>query len=81
MELYQQLLINILEKEEIHIIFPNLNIDAKEIVELQSYRALLKIKAIIDDDCLTDTECFARIEEIVSVFERMGSNGGFRHDF
>ena len=50
-------------------------------VEGQCYQALQKIKAIIDDDYLDDAECFQKIEEIICVFEEIGSNGGNRHDF
>ena len=40
-----------------------------------------KIKNIIENDDLTDKECFERIEEIVCVLEDIGSDGGGRHDF
>lgn len=55
--------------------------NAKEIVEMECYKALQKIKAIIEDDSLEDTECFMKIEKIVCLFEQIGSNGGSRHDF
>ena len=51
------------------------------IVELQCYQALRKIREILDDDTLEDKECFDRIEEIVCLYEAMGSDGGSRHDF
>ena len=34
-------------------------------MELECYKALCKIKAIIEDDTLADSECFQQIEEIV----------------
>ena len=77
MELYKELLAKVLAQEEIHITFPNLHVNAKEIVEPQSYRALQEIKAVIEDDSLSDFMC---IEEIVCVLERIGSSGGCRHD-
>ena len=55
--------------------------DINEILELHSYQALQKIKAIINDDSLTDSECFMKIEEIINIFETLGSGGGTRHDF
>ena len=55
--------------------------DAAQIVELECYKALQKIKAIIEDDSLEDDTCFKKIEEIVCAFEQMGSSGGGRHDF
>lgn len=63
------------------VIFPDMEVDPAQIVEGRCYLALQKIKAIIEDDSLEDEECFAKIEEIVCVFEEMGSNGGGRHDF
>lgn len=81
MELYKEILAQILKSEEIHITFPNVQIDAAKIVELECYKALQKIKAVIEDDSLDDKSCFMKIEEIVRIFEDLGSNGGNRHDF
>lgn len=81
MDLYQEILTSILEKENIEITFPNLQMSAKEIIEMECYLALQKIKAIIEDDDLEDDECFIKIEEIVRLFEGLGSGGGNRHDF
>ena len=65
MELFKEILVNILTKEEINISFPNLNLTATEAVETESFKALQKIKAIIEDDSLSDFEC---VEKIVCVF-------------
>ncbi|MBS5660480.1 MAG: hypothetical protein KHW79_04285 [Clostridiales bacterium] len=51
------------------------------IIQSESYQALQKIKAVIHDDSLTDNECFMKIEEIICIFEALGSNDGTRHDF
>ena len=45
------------------------------------YCALQKIKAIIQDDSLTDKECFCKIEAIVCLFGDLGIGCGNRHDF
>ena len=50
-------------------------------MELECYKALRKIKAILENDALADSECFQQIEEIVCTFEELGSDGGSRHDF
>jgi len=81
MELYKDILTEILSREEVQISFPNLNMDAAKIVELECYKALHRIREILDDDSLEDSECFYMIEEIVHTFEEMGSSGGCRHDF
>ena len=81
MDLYKEILVNVLRNEEVKVTFPNLHIDGAEIVELSCYHALKKIKSIIEDDSLEDDECFMKIEEIVQVFEQLGSSGGGRHDF
>lgn len=81
MELYQELLLTLLQQQRIQITFPDLNISARDFVECQCYQALNEIKAIIHDDSLDDSECFAKIEEIIQVLENAGSTGGVRHDF
>ena len=82
MELYQEILCRVLANEKIQVSFPELiHTDITKIVELECYKALAKIKAILENDVLTDSECFQHIEEIVCTFEELGSGGGNRHDF
>lgn len=44
-------------------------------------QALGEIRAVLDDRTLDDPSCFQRIERIVEIYERLGANGGSRHDF
>ena len=81
MDLYMEILSKVLESREVNMVFPNLRLEATQIVELTCYRALQEIKAVIEDESLEDDACFWKIEKIVRLFEKMGSNGGFRHDF
>ena len=82
MELYQEILCHMLANEKVQVSFPNLiNTDVTKIVELEFYKALGKIKAILENDALTDSECFQQIEEIVCTFEELGSGSCNRHDF
>ena len=83
MELYEEIILNVLrsQKTVIDVSFPGLALNSKEIVELAAYRALSQIQNILKDDSLTDEACFYKIEEIVRVFERLGSDCGGRHDF
>ena len=81
MDLYKQILAALLEKEEAQILFSTLNIDITKVLELECYKTLQKIKAILQDDSLNDKECFMKIEEIICVFEGLGASGGNRHDF
>ena len=53
MNLYQEILADILSREEICIEFPNLTNHASELVEMKSYQTLKQIKEIIEDDELT----------------------------
>jgi len=78
MDLYTEILAKLLSQEKAHITFPDLQLNAKEIVEMQCYQALQRVQAIIQDDSLSDFMC---IEEIVRLFEKLGSNGSNRHDF
>lgn len=81
MELYKEILVNVFAKNEIRVTLPELEISAPEIVDMECYKALHKIKAIIEDDSLEDKECFMKIEKIIRLFEELGSGGGNRHDF
>ena len=81
MELAKEMLAAILRSEEIKIEFPQLKASLSELVETESYAALSMIKCILEDRDLSDEDCFLRIEEIVKVFEGLGSNCGGRHDF
>lgn len=82
MELYQEILCHVFANEKIQVSFPELiHTDVTRIVELECYKALAKVKAIIENDTLADSECFQQIEEIVCTFEELGSGGGSRHDF
>ena len=80
MNLYQEILCNLLSSERIEINFPNIPAMVN-LVELRCYEALRKIKEILEDHTLSDKDCFLKIEEIVNVFEDLGSGAGDRHDF
>lgn len=54
---------------------------AAELIKDAACQALEKIRDVLDDDRLDDPNCFQRIEEIVKIYESIGSNGGSRHDF
>lgn len=81
MDLYKELLVHYLKSSRIKVAFPDLKIDVREIIELTCYQALKQIKEIIEDNDLSDEECFIKIEKIVCAFESIGSNGGDRHNF
>lgn len=78
MDFFQEIVVNVLAKEEARVTFPNLKFSVSEILEIQCFDALKKIKTIIENDSLNDFEC---VEEIVCVFEQLGSSCGSRHDF
>ncbi|MBE6530625.1 MAG: hypothetical protein E7679_00845 [Ruminococcaceae bacterium] len=79
MELWEEMLYCTLNRKLKIRISKSLKLE--ELLEKECYKALKKIKEIIEDDSLSDKECFMQIEEIVCVFERLGSGGGGRHDF
>ena len=80
MELYRELLIEILRWEEMEVTFPQIEDSLADIVNLKSVQALQKIRDIVRDDRLEDDECFMQIEEGVCTLEALGSDGGLRHD-
>ena len=81
MELYKEILAHALQHGEIQITFSGEEPNLAEIVEGRCYRALKKIKDILQDSTLEDAACFLKIEEIVNTLEALGSSGGSRHDF
>ena len=82
MELLQEILCHVLADKKVQVSFSGLtDTEVIKITELECYKALQKIKAILEDDSLEDSDCFYRIEEIVCVFEDLGSDCGNRHDF
>ncbi len=81
MDLYKEIIINILSKEKAEISFPNINIDINKIVSDKCYYALKSIKDILEDTSLDDKECFMKIEKIICVYEEIGMGVSFRHDF
>lgn len=80
MELLKDILCYLIENETVEIRFPECK-DLHKAVDSFCYRALRRIKEILEDPALEDEECFAKIEAVVNVFEEMGSGCGSRHDF
>lgn len=58
-----------------------MKVSPAELLEQRSYQALCRIQAVLADDSLDDPTCFRKIEELVYIFEEIGSGGGSRHDF
>ena len=81
MDLYMEMLREILGSQTIQVTFPDLAETPAQLVDSASYRALEQIRDIIRDDSLDDRECFQKIEEIICVLESVGSGGQGRHDF
>lgn len=78
MGLFEQIILKGLEKGELQI---TLSDEGRKWVEVKCYEALQKIQSVLNDDSLDDPECFMKIEQVVEIFEQLGSNGGTRHDF
>lgn len=81
MDLYKEILVQVLAKQAVEVHFSGIHMDVNAIVETECYKALEKIRAVIRDDSLEDDECFMKIEEIICTLEDLGSHGGHRHDF
>ena len=74
MELYEEILLHAVKQGKF-------SLTADQTITNACYQALLEIKAVLENDHLTDEDCFWRIEEIVRIFEEIGSDAGSRHDF
>ena len=75
MELFEEILLHHLKKNQGAQGFPA---DPQALVHDTAYQALNAIRIILARE---DPECFRRIEKIVRIFERIGSDCGTRHDF
>ncbi len=81
MEFYQEVIANLLSREQVQIVFPNVTQDPNAMVEMTCYQALKKIKAVLEDETLDDPTCFVKIEKIIEALEDIGSGARNRHDF
>ncbi|MBP3494912.1 MAG: hypothetical protein J6K52_01770 [Clostridia bacterium] len=80
MELWQEIICNTSKIENINESIIS-KIDLTKLLNSTCYIALKRIKEVIENNNLSDAECFAKIEEIICIFEGLSSNGGDRHDF
>lgn len=81
MSLIKEMMVDLLAHETVCVVFPGVEYDLAKVLEGRCYQTLEAIKAVLEDDSLSDPECFQKIEAIVCAFERLGSGGGGRHDF
>jgi len=80
MELYLEILKQIFLENHTEKMLKEEN-SLPELLECRSCQALREIKHILEDDSLSDPECFEKIEDFVCLFEELGSGCGNRHDF
>lgn len=79
MDLYKDILVEVLSKQKIKVVFENLQTDnPAAVTEKICYKTIQSIRRVLDNEKLDDYQC---IERIVRLLEKMGSDGGIRHDF
>lgn len=78
MDFEREILLHLLARYDVSVRFENLDDSIRDLAHLECMLALHEIRALLDDETLDDFQC---IEAIVQVYEKLGSNGGFRHDF
>lgn len=81
MDLFNEILLHEHKSKNFKGELQPVRLEAEHWVEMECFRALVKIKGILEDNSLRDDECIYQIEEIVNVFEDLGSECGSRHDF
>ena len=79
MDLWRELLIGGLSEENEKYEFIN-DETIKEIIENKCYMVLLQIKKIIEEEKLSDKDCFFKIEKLLEVLEKNEISCD-RHDF
>ena len=80
MELWQEIVCTLLEEGRLKIRVSS-KVNLNKMLSNECYLAPVKIKKLLEDPQNSDENCFEKIEEIVQVFEELGSNCGARHDF
>lgn len=82
-QLWEELLAGALQEACLQALraVPDLHEQIRRSLQLRCDRALEEIRQVLADDALDDASCFARIEEIVRIYEAMGASVGGRHDF
>lgn len=81
MSLYAEIIACALQQYDRHVSFSEENLDLNELTSNVCYQAIQEIQAILQDDALSDPECFAQIEAIVDALEDRGISCTPRHDF
>lgn len=83
MQLYEEILLHAVKQGKFSLTADQtiFSLTADQTITNACYQALFEIKAVLENDHLTDEDCFWRIEEIVRIFEEIGSDAGSRHDF
>lgn len=75
MEPYEKILFELLKNNKITVIFTDFKQNFQNIFQTKCCMAVNKIKTVINDDSLDDTERFMKIEEIVCLLDDFGSDG------
>ena len=73
MNLYNEILVNLIKNQETCIKFPHLQTDAIQAVELECCAVLQKIKTVIEDDSLCDFMCALADKALSHLFFRLNS--------
>lgn len=79
MKLWKQLLINGLQNELNEVDFLT-DENIKKILDIKSYKILLQIVQVLENNNLQDEDCFYKIEEIINILQENGVLVD-RHDF
>lgn len=72
MEAYKSIILKFIGENDEEISQSNLNINASEIVEGECYKALTKIKALLESPFLSSIEQVVAIDRIISYCEDIG---------
>lgn len=80
MELYNEMLMKLLDHKKIEVSIPALEVDPYQFVDMKSYQTLKRIHEILKCEAYSDEDCVDLIEEIICEFEQLGTHCGLRHD-
>ena len=71
MDLYKEILINLIKDNDIEITFKGIEFDYNKLLEDRCYVALNEIKKVLANDTINNEDCLTKIQHIVDTYKTL----------
>lgn len=71
MEFYEEILLRALRQQELVVTIPQLEMNTKELLQMECYQALKAVRNIVRNERLDDRQRLERLESLLSLFEQL----------